>query len=251
MFFSFVLAGSAAFGAASCGLPGAESSGPAVGGAGSTVSSSSGRGGAGATGGSSVTSGGANGGSGGGSVSTANTGGSMATASSSTGPAPVCGNHVVEAGEQCDDGNLQPGDRCSATCQVEHPDVCPGTSIPLGPGTFTINDDTSTSTTDNVNTAGGPGTGCPAGAYPGVDLVYAVTPTQSGTITAKLTATYANHYVHVRSDCPGVVDIACAYDGAANTTDTVTFAATQGTVYIVIVDSWQSQAGPFTLTLTM
>lgn len=34
-------------------------------------------------------------------------------------PAPVCGNTVVETGEQCDDGNTAAGDGCSATCQNE------------------------------------------------------------------------------------------------------------------------------------
>jgi len=33
--------------------------------------------------------------------------------------APVCGNHQVEAGEQCDDGNTTAGDGCSATCEQE------------------------------------------------------------------------------------------------------------------------------------
>ena len=32
---------------------------------------------------------------------------------------PVCGNHVVESGEQCDDGNTVSGDGCSSTCQKE------------------------------------------------------------------------------------------------------------------------------------
>lgn len=34
---------------------------------------------------------------------------------------PVCGNGVLEAGEECDDGNANPSDPCSATCtnQVE------------------------------------------------------------------------------------------------------------------------------------
>ncbi len=31
----------------------------------------------------------------------------------------ACGNGLVEAGEQCDDGNLVPADGCDATCQVE------------------------------------------------------------------------------------------------------------------------------------
>ena len=30
---------------------------------------------------------------------------------------PVCGNGIVESGEQCDDGNTQDGDGCSSTCQ--------------------------------------------------------------------------------------------------------------------------------------
>lgn len=32
--------------------------------------------------------------------------------------APVCGNGVIEAGEQCDDGNTAGGDGCSATCRI-------------------------------------------------------------------------------------------------------------------------------------
>ena len=32
---------------------------------------------------------------------------------------PVCGNGIIEADEQCDDGNTQNGDGCSATCQIE------------------------------------------------------------------------------------------------------------------------------------
>ena len=31
----------------------------------------------------------------------------------------ACGDHVVDPGEACDDGNLTPGDGCSATCTIE------------------------------------------------------------------------------------------------------------------------------------
>jgi len=31
----------------------------------------------------------------------------------------VCGNNVVETGEQCDDGNIVSGDGCSSSCQTE------------------------------------------------------------------------------------------------------------------------------------
>jgi hypothetical protein len=40
--------------------------------------------------------------------------------------APECGNGIIEAGEDCDDGNTLDGDCCSATCQFEAADSpCP------------------------------------------------------------------------------------------------------------------------------
>jgi cysteine-rich repeat protein len=40
--------------------------------------------------------------------------------------AAVCGDGVVEPGEQCDDGNATSGDGCSATCQIESGWTCTG-----------------------------------------------------------------------------------------------------------------------------
>jgi cysteine-rich repeat protein len=42
-----------------------------------------------------------------------------ATASNDNDCRAVCGNRVVEPGEQCDDGNTTPGDGCGATCLSE------------------------------------------------------------------------------------------------------------------------------------
>ena len=36
-------------------------------------------------------------------------------------PAPSCGDGIVDAGEQCDDGNTANNDGCSSTCQTESP----------------------------------------------------------------------------------------------------------------------------------
>ena len=33
---------------------------------------------------------------------------------------PVCGNGVVERGEECDDGNLRAHDGCDPECHIEH-----------------------------------------------------------------------------------------------------------------------------------
>jgi cysteine-rich repeat protein len=40
-------------------------------------------------------------------------------------PFSVCGNGEIDPSEQCDDGNLTDGDRCSSTCEIENePPVC-------------------------------------------------------------------------------------------------------------------------------
>ncbi|UCG68369.1 MAG: DUF4215 domain-containing protein, partial [Thermoplasmata archaeon] len=48
----------------------------------------------------------------------------------------VCGNGVVESGEECDDGNTASGDGCSATCTEEGPDP-----VDLDGDGFTDDDD--------------------------------------------------------------------------------------------------------------
>jgi cysteine-rich repeat protein len=51
----------------------------------------------------------------------------VGTTTSTTAPPGTCGDHVVSAGEQCDDGNHTAGDCCSPTCQFE-PSGSPCTS---------------------------------------------------------------------------------------------------------------------------
>jgi hypothetical protein len=77
-----------------------------------------------------------------------------------TGPASVCGNGTVEAGEACDDGNRLPSDGCDINCQLPATGLCSrcgsdgdcpvrgGLCLPLGNGDYC---------------GVGCGTGCPTG----------------------------------------------------------------------------------------
>lgn len=47
--------------------------------------------------------------------------------------ANLCGNGVIDQGEQCDDGNTKDGDGCSATCQIEATWLCPAPGQPCIP----------------------------------------------------------------------------------------------------------------------
>lgn len=46
-------------------------------------------------------------------------------------PAAVCGNKLLEAKEQCDDGNLLDGDKCSAKCTIEQVLIPPSMLVGL------------------------------------------------------------------------------------------------------------------------
>jgi fibro-slime domain-containing protein len=48
-----------------------------------------------------------------------------ATDACAEGPTGYCGDGVLDAGEQCDDGNARPGDGCSGACQIEPGWACP------------------------------------------------------------------------------------------------------------------------------
>jgi len=159
-----------------------------------------------------------------------------------------CGDGKVDPGEQCDKGDLVPGDGCSPTCHVENPDDCPGTAIPLGPGMFVISGDT-TGANDTMQDTGGAGV-C-VGSYPGGDYIYAVTPSVGGTLIATLTASFIDHFLRARVACPAGQVLDCDYSGSSSTSDVISFAVTAGQTYYVVVDSYTSKAGSFSLQLQL
>ena len=173
----------------------------------------------------------------GGGSSSAQSGTSSTSNSSSSGAPPVCGNSVMEPGEQCDDGNKEVGDGCSPMCLTEHPEVCPGTAISLASGQMVVINGV-TGANDNFKGTAGVGN-CNSGAWPGSDLIYAVTPSTPGTLTATLAATYTAPCVHIRTQCPGAMqdEIACQGSTTAGS-NMVTISVMAGTPYHVAADSW-------------
>jgi cysteine-rich repeat protein len=94
----------------------------------------------------------------------ASSGAYIVTASASDGPAvsvvsfawtvaaPFCGDDILDEGEECDDGNAEEGDGCSAACAIEEPPL-PDGGLPDG----------------GLPDGGLPDGGLPDGGTPGAD----------------------------------------------------------------------------------
>lgn len=141
-------------------------------------------------------------------TSTTASGGAAATStatSSSTGPDPAsCGNNLIDPGEQCDDGNLAALDGCSPTCMTEVLETCPGVQVPLTPAGLSING-TLVGKTEDLTPSCGVGQ---------ADVVYAVIPSVSGTLSATFLVGGSGSagLVSIRSTCADGVasELVCA-----------------------------------------
>jgi cysteine-rich repeat protein len=163
-----------------------------------------------------------------------------ATSSTSSGSASACGNGVVQPGEQCDDGNLVPVDGCSPACTIDAPEACPGAQIPLTPAGFMfagtlVGKSPDLKTSCGVNKA---------------DLVYAVVPTVSGTLSAALVTSAGpggNHGIlAIRTTCAdGPVSELLCKQGSTPTLQTWVQAGV--TTWVVV----SGDQAPFTLDLKL
>jgi hypothetical protein len=89
----------------------------------------------------------------------------------------------------------------------------------------------------------------PCGGSQSGDLVYEITPQQSGTLTATLDGSFAT-LLYVRDACPGGNNnLECDNQNPA----VITMAVTMGTAYYLFVDGFggSPEEGPFTLTLEL
>jgi hypothetical protein len=122
----------------------------------------------------------------------------------------VCGNGVVEAGEQCDDGNVDNGDGCDENCDIESGanDDCED-AITIGDGTFPYD-------TTAANTDGQAHASCKFDDQTWHDIWYDYTATCDGDLTVS-TCNQASYdtdlVIYTGCDCNTMTLLDCNDDG--------------------------------------
>lgn len=169
----------------------------------------------------------------------------------------VCGNGVIEGGEECDDGGTAPGDACDASCLVEDLPVPPvrtscttAEELPLVAGAGGAY--TASVTGGNWNLPGGGSFSAPcAGA--GKEAYFTVTPPIDGVLVAKTVSTY-HVSLGARASCPpntGSGYLACS-DKRTPAGESISFAVQKDTTYWIIVDApGPNDRGRFDLGVTV
>jgi len=167
----------------------------------------------------------------------------------------VCGNNVIEGGETCDDGANDPGDGCDATCQIEPTPATRTTCanaealalVEAPAGVFTA-----TASGGNWHMSDSATFSAPCAAT-GRESYFTVTPPIDGVVTARTVSTY-NISLGARSACPPFTStgfLTCS-DKRTPAGETISFAATAGTKYWIIVDApTDNDRGRFTLDVTV
>ena len=148
------------------------------------------------------------------------------------------------------------------------PGTCPGEgmSIDLGQTLPVISGDT-TGATDKFTGSNGtydttvcPHCDCMASTtYSGPDMVYAVTPSASGTLSITLVPSYDDWQFNVRTTCSGNTpsdEVACTWGNFggdyADKPGDLSITVTQGTTYYVVANSWNGTAvGTFDLHVSL
>ena len=155
--------------------------------------------------------------------------------------AAICGDGTfnMAAGEQCDDSNTTNGDGCSSTCQLEMMGNCPNQILPsVAPQTVTGNNSTGPSVD----------TGSCAGSGP--ELAYAWTAPSTGIFTFDTIGSSIDTVLYVRNgSCTGA-ELACN-DDAIDADSAVAVSLTQGQTVIIFVDTFGTTGGAFTLHINL
>lgn len=167
----------------------------------------------------------------------------------------ACGNGILDGGEECDDGNTDDDDGCSATCTVEidtASHTCPGKAIRLesdipGLRKHTVRGSTVVTGTTPVSkwsTTTTCGSTSP-------DVVYELTSDIDGYLTAIVKGSF-NAAISVRGACdPGsTAPLVCTREASGNGPKTLRAAIDKNKPYYLVIDAYSANTtGVFELDL--
>lgn len=162
-----------------------------------------------------------------------------------------CGDGFAQLPEECDDGNLDPGDGCAADCTFEPGGLlstCPGETVNLhgtgdAPRRVSFAGATSAPTI-SLSTA--------ACTTLGPNDVYAVVTDIDGSMEAKLLASYKNSVLFARTECnDDTTALDCVEGVTALQNDLLKFPVQAGRTYYLVVDSQATGSGPYTLDVVV
>ncbi len=143
-------------------------------------------------------------------------------------PPPSCVSFTLDITECPPPG---PGETCA-------------TAIPVTGLPFTASGDTCDYVHDYV------GSGCVATAT-APDVVYAFTPTVSGTVDIRLCGSTYDTVLYVRAgDCLAGAEIGCNDDACALQSELLNLPVTGGVTYYIFVDGFSTACGTYTLSIT-
>lgn len=164
---------------------------------------------------------------------------------------PVCGNGLLESGEECDDGNVQAGDGCDPRCLTESPanNDC---DTPLAVGDGESSFDSTGATTDGPDEA----ETCNffESARLEADVWFCYTSSCSGQVVASLCGSDFDTKMAVYSGCgcPSTTPVGCSDDdcGVGAFNSRVAFPSVQGQSYMIRIGGFQGDQGAGTLTIS-
>jgi cysteine-rich repeat protein len=161
--------------------------------------------------------------------------------------ATVCGDTIVHPGEQCDDGNVDDGDGCSSTCQVE-PVVIVDPSM--------INFTYEGALQDSDETWTRPSVGCFSGYTTTYVDTYVLQNTSAGEASVQVTVSNTGDFdtfLHAYSSAD-LTDLSSCVEGdddfTGYTDSQIAITLLPGeTLYFMVSSFYALETGPYTLTI--
>ncbi len=159
----------------------------------------------------------------------------------------VCGDGDETGIEECDDGNVTPGDGCTATCKLEDA-TCPID----GDATTNVDGSNITGSTAAGADAHAPTTCGDSEGAP--DAAYELTMPEDGPVIVSLdnAGTDYDTIMYVRQTCldPGS-EIACNDDGPKGLSSVLFFDAVKDVTYTIVIDGYGDASGAYEMSLSV